>query len=367
MFPSDLNYLSEDSAVASENGTKPQLFRHKLSCLRQELVEAFCDTKYVEFVKHAALQIQKLKAATAASSAADDAASSENNIEKAKEIVKELTSSEDKAAAAADEEKKNVEIIENACRHVKSWKTGEFDIRFNPNMYQSHVTLSASDEFATRDAELLREASDFLLNTQIPQFVKDLQDHTMFICDGSTLSEMMHSRGINIRYLGRILKELAASTTPSSEYAQAIVLNELVARSSKRVFRQYIQNVASLNLAQAISHYLNCYLSNLVKTTASSITSNLPVATTITVTVNSASSSTSPAATNVSTNNANSAQQQANATDAKKKKKNQKNKSGKAALQEQMNSSDWSSLTARSLWAQIREEALAQYGYEIKK
>jgi protein TIF31 len=346
MFPSDLNYLSEDASNEDEN--KPQLFRHKLCCLRQELVEAFCDTKYVEFVKHAALQIQKLKAATASN---EEANSSENNIEKAKEIVKELTNTEEKSTnAAADEEKKNAQIIENACRHVKSWKNTDFDIRFNPNMYQPHVRPSENDEFASRDAELLREASDFLINTQIPQFVKDLQEHTMFICDGNTLSEMMHSRGINMRYLGRILKELAASASPSSEYAQTIVLNELVARSSKRVFRQYIQNVASLNLAQAISHYLNCYLSNLVKTTASA--ANLSTATVTTVNVSNASTT---------------AQSTTNATDAKKKKKNQKNKNGKTTLHEQMSSSDWSNLTPRSLWAQIREEALAQYGFDIKK
>jgi protein TIF31 len=362
MFPSDLNYLSEETAPVSTGedeetvNAKPPLFRHKLCCLRQELVESFCDHKYVDFVKHAALQLQKMSS--------NDQAS---DLDKAKQLVKELTSAdasnaaaESAADAAADEEKKNVQIIEDACKHVKSWKTNEFDIRFNPNMYQPHVRLSGDDEFAARDAELLREASDFLLTVQIPQFVKDLLEHTMFICEGSTLSDMMHTRGINIRYLGRVLKEVVAAgvATPASatsaEHMQGIVLNELVARASKRVFRQYIQNVASLNLSSAIAHYLNCYLSNYVKTATS------PTGTGTANTVVSPVQSTAVGA-----------QQQASSTaapDAKKKKKNQKSKGNKvSSLQDQMNSNEWSSLTPRSLWAQIKEEALAQFNYEIKQ
>lgn len=35
-------------------------------------------------------------------------------------------------------------IIENACKHVNSWKITEFDIRFNPNLFQPIVRLADS-------------------------------------------------------------------------------------------------------------------------------------------------------------------------------------------------------------------------------
>merc|ERR1712127_131066 len=74
MFPPDLNYLpsaqedSEKAVEAIEDGNKeekkvveefkPREFRHKLCSLRQELIESYVDSKYVEFVKFAANKIQ---------------------------------------------------------------------------------------------------------------------------------------------------------------------------------------------------------------------------------------------------------------------------------------------------------------------
>jgi hypothetical protein len=79
MFSSDLNSLSKDQAPAS-------------------------------FVERAALQLLKIN------SSSNDQTS---EFDKAKPLVKKLTSA-DARNAAADEEKKNVQIIEDACKHVNS-------------------------------------------------------------------------------------------------------------------------------------------------------------------------------------------------------------------------------------------------------
>ncbi len=34
------------------------------------------------------------------------------------------------------------EIIQSACRSIGSVKDNEFDVRFNPNLFQPHVTLN---------------------------------------------------------------------------------------------------------------------------------------------------------------------------------------------------------------------------------
>ena len=63
-FPPDINFLNiageEVGAVSKEHGF-PAAHRHKLVCLRQELIEAFVEARYVQFVKHAAMQFQQLR------------------------------------------------------------------------------------------------------------------------------------------------------------------------------------------------------------------------------------------------------------------------------------------------------------------
>lgn len=68
------------------------------------------------------------------------------------------------------------------------------------------------------DKNMLKEACEFLLTIQIPSLVKDLLDHAIFITDGFTLSETMHSRGINMRYLGHLLEQIAKHESLSYIY-----------------------------------------------------------------------------------------------------------------------------------------------------
>ncbi|CAF5073278.1 unnamed protein product, partial [Rotaria sp. Silwood1] len=43
--------------------------------------------------------------------------------------------------------------------------------------------------------------------------IQDFQDHSSVPVDGESLSEAMHSRGINIRYLGRIAQLLTQQSS----------------------------------------------------------------------------------------------------------------------------------------------------------
>jgi protein TIF31 len=130
-----------------------------------------------------------------------------------------------------------------------------------------------------------------------------------------------------------------------------------VSRCVKRVFKNYIQSVSSLNLSAAIAHFLNCFLSHSVK-----VTSNTPAPT---PTSNGAQSSTSdktvPAVAAAAA--ANDAEPASNKS-SKKRKKNQK-KNNRYGLNEQINN-DWASLSPRSLWSQISDEAMAQYHFDLK-
>merc|ERR1712183_215108 len=63
-FPPDVNFLiveGEEVGPLSKGYGFPVPHRHKLVCLRQELIEAFVEARYVQFVKHAAMQFQQLR------------------------------------------------------------------------------------------------------------------------------------------------------------------------------------------------------------------------------------------------------------------------------------------------------------------
>ena len=257
----------------------PRKFRHKLCSLRQELIESFVDAKYIQFVKHAAIQIQQMnsKKAAAAQMEADEQSKStlggnnssdlteqEKEIEEAKQIVKQL------ANTSVEENS-----VQNACKHVNSFKDTEFDIRFNPNLFQPIVKLADEPDKIEADKKMLNEACEHLLTVQVPLLIKDLLEHAIFITDGVSLCEALHSRGINLRYLGYVLEKMAKNETLS--YIYSIGMCELVSRCSKRIFRQYIQGVSGLNMSAAVAHYLNSYLSLTFKSSNNTVTVGAPV------------------------------------------------------------------------------------------
>ncbi|XP_031716604.1 clustered mitochondria protein homolog isoform X3 [Anarrhichthys ocellatus] len=64
-FPPDLNFLPVDGEELSPESRRqgfPRQHRHRLACLRQELIEAFVEHRYLLFMKMAALQLMQQKA-----------------------------------------------------------------------------------------------------------------------------------------------------------------------------------------------------------------------------------------------------------------------------------------------------------------
>lgn len=278
-FPPDVNYLPEENVELCQDVTEmgfPMEHPHKLCCLRQELVDAFVESRYMSFIKLAAYHLQTLglkktlaacsnvnnapahaaededidDGATAttqaaqksetddnqksfssmASSSPEDANSSvpssppkeESNMtsETDQKMVESITNSPE----AKSEESTTMKAIRQAAVSVCSLSENEFDIRFNPDIFSPNVrhttdivltesgevekagtasTSSASSssaqaakqeqadhegETTEKDNQLTRkkypslelqirlnkEACEFLVLFQIPQFVRDI-------------------------------------------------------------------------------------------------------------------------------------------------------------------------------------------------
>lgn len=80
--------------------------------------------------------------------------------------------------------------------------------------------------------------------------------------DGPTLTSILHSRGINLRYLGLI----ASGTTKT--FIRDLAIREMVTRASKHILRAILKETPDHQLSSVISHFLNCLLGKVTKSVA---------------------------------------------------------------------------------------------------
>lgn len=306
-FPPDANFLkSEDIELSAEVQALgfPIEHKHKLNCLRAELLDAFVDDRYIRFIRNAAFNLQQvfnkaktektegdasspkdtneaqLAAIEAAVTETDAGGNAENgkplvNTNEARRLMQSFTdglATDEKQAA----DSKNV--VRQACANVGSLKELEFDIRFNPDVFspvrhtgtldteppadkeQAAALAATATQYNTlkQQRKLVIEAAEFLVTVQIPTFVQECMDHSSAPMDGNTLTDALHGRGINIRYLGKVANLLAK--VPRLEYLHSISVCELILRATKHIFYVYMQNTDMMNLSSSMSHFLNCFL-----------------------------------------------------------------------------------------------------------
>lgn len=273
-FPPDVNFLP---VAENELGKEvrsfdfPRSHRHKLACLRQELIEAFTENRYMMYVRSAALQFQSLRLKTQPKDKKEKTEDKQTNgftnsdistvvkpediaTDEAKKIVEALTGTDSETLA-----ENGKEIMKKAATSVGSLADTEFLIAFNPDVYQPHVKhANPESEQFQKEKQLVKDAAEFLVLHQIPTFVNDCLDHSSSVIDGQSLTDAMHVRGINIRYLGFVADMF--SKYPQISYLYTIAVTELVCLAAKHSYKMYMQGVAQMHLTSAISHFLNCFL-----------------------------------------------------------------------------------------------------------
>ncbi|XP_050428196.1 clustered mitochondria protein homolog isoform X2 [Adelges cooleyi] len=354
-FPPDVNFLILDEDILSKEVKSlgfPIQHRHKLCCLRQELIDSFIETRYMMFIKYAAFHLQHLNLWKNQKSTDNNSETNnqikgivnqiaektiENEIQDTKDVDKssdEIISEETldakkkvletitETAVKNNDDNSTKEVVKKAALKVGSLKDTEFDIRFNPDVFSpgvKHFDLN-SVQFQL-EKKLVVDAAEYLLLSQIPLFIRDCMDHSSAPMDGQMLSENLHTRGINIRYLGKIAEKL--SKIKRLEYLYSITVTELITRAAKHIFNSYIQSAELMSLANAVSHFLNCFVS----------------------------SCSSPHPQNT-------------LDDVKPTKKRNKRK-GRLNRLFTVDNKEWANLTRQTLWTQIRTELKSYYAWEL--
>lgn len=353
-FPPDVNFLKipdEELGEASKAMGFPIEHKHKLCCLRQELLDAFVEDRYVMFIKYAAHRLQQINAAKKKEPGTEEKNgneqislpaiennNTENSITEIKSEEQPEEKPEDKAFTEeakkltetineknAHDEKQAADVVKKVCEAVGSLKEYEFDFRFNPDVFSpgiKHADKEDSPSSLSRQKKLVKDAAEFLVTRQIPSFIQEYFDHSSAPMDGTTLTEALHSRGINMRYLGKVVQLLAKTKT--LEYLHQIAVQELVLRATKHIYYTYMQNTDMMNLSAAISHFLNCFLTSGAVSVPSLGSDELQ----------------------------------------KTNKRRNKRKLGKSAMLGNDNN-EWAQLTQKNLWLQIKKECKSYWDYDL--
>uniref|UniRef100_A0A8P4KPQ9 Clustered mitochondria protein homolog n=1 Tax=Dicentrarchus labrax TaxID=13489 RepID=A0A8P4KPQ9_DICLA len=272
-FPPDLNFLpvdGEELPPESQRQGFPRQHRHRLACLRQELIEAFVEHRYLLFMKMAALQLMQQKAnKDTKTDTPNGECKSPLEGKELEESIPGLAQAKELAETLVAEDgscidPKSREVVLNACKAVGSISNTSFDIRFNPDIFSPGVRFpddSADD--IQKQKQLLKDAAAFMVSCQVPSLVKDCLDHSALPMDGATLTEALRQRGINIRYLGSVLEFVDKTPAKTQlEHFYRIGISELITRCAKHIFKTYLQGVELSALSAAVSHFLNCFLSS---------------------------------------------------------------------------------------------------------
>lgn len=250
--PLDISWMEE--VGSTEGSQEPSDYPHRMTVLRPELVEALRTHKWTEWVnaelsKRQKQLTEKKAKEDGAKKDAEQTESGEGEADKSKDEEKSDEKSEEKTEEKAEEKAED----EAETRLDASG----FDFALNPDAFSGQVPQTdAEKEELKADEEDVRNACKFLRETAIPEFVNDVKNSELpFPMDGQSLTRMMHKRGINVRYLSKVM---ASCEGPRLKCLRELCLQEIITRSFKHVAAKYLRYLPMPLTASCISHLLNC-------------------------------------------------------------------------------------------------------------
>ncbi|KAF4341475.1 TIF31 [Fusarium beomiforme] len=227
--PLDIAWLDEDGLP--EDG---DAYPHRMTVLRPELVDSFSRYKLKQWVdKEVARRAEQKK-------------------EKEAEVKDEEGESEKKTTEGEGEGEASKE--EDSQPNLS-----DFKFALNPDAFSGQVPQTDEEkaEFAA-DEEEVRAAGKYLREQVIPDLLKDLSESEIsFPMDGQSLSRLLHKRGINVRYLGKVAE---LSSDGRLQCLRDICVQDMVARAFKHISAVYLRHLPVPAVPAVVSHLLNCLL-----------------------------------------------------------------------------------------------------------
>ncbi|KAF2816960.1 uncharacterized protein BDZ99DRAFT_504876 [Mytilinidion resinicola] len=245
--PLDVSWIEQYwSEPPKDDSAKPKEsdYPHRMAVLRPELVESFSRVRLRDYIKE---ELAKKAELTKGTSETPEA--SQSNGEKAEEGAvtnKDSENQEDGGEKEAEQERVDI---------------SGFQFALNPDVFCGQKPQSDEDkeEWAKDEAEV-RAACGHLLSEVIPRLVHELQEGEVgFPMDGASLSTLLHKRGINIRYLGK-LATLADKEDARLQALKRLSVQEMISRGFKHVANRLMRHLPVPFAASCMTHLLNCLL-----------------------------------------------------------------------------------------------------------
>lgn len=235
--PLDINWLDETG------GKDVVEYPHRMTVLRPELVDSFGRYKMKQWVdKELARRDEQKKLESKKTEGSDESAKKDE-----KKDEEEEDKEEDKEEEKEEETKKSQPDL------------SDFKFALNPDAFsgQTPQTDGEKAEFEADEKEV-RAAGTYLREQVIPDLLRDLSESDIsFPMDGQSLSRLLHKRGVNVRYLGKIAELCGDGRL---QCLKDICVQDMVARSFKHVAATYLRDVPVPAIPAAVSHLLNCLL-----------------------------------------------------------------------------------------------------------
>ena len=243
--PLDVAWSEE---VASPAGVEHDSYPHRMAILRLELVDSYWRLKMQAYVKEE-VENRRANKKNAEGEAATEKSEAQAN-------------GHSETAKAGDEtESKKPENGAEQLADQERVDLSNFNLALNPDVCSGQVpqTDEEKDEYAKDELEV-RAVCDHLRSKVIPELVQDLYEGDVgFPMDGASLSQLLHKRGINVRYLGRIAK-LAEEKGKRLHALVALSIQEMVARAFKHISNGFLRHLPAPFATSCYAHLLNCLL-----------------------------------------------------------------------------------------------------------
>ncbi|CAK7234516.1 Intracellular distribution of mitochondria [Sporothrix bragantina] len=233
--PLDISW-QEDGEEAEKTGAAA--YPHRMTVLRPELIDIYSRVKMREWLDGELAKRNEAKAKAEAEAA-----------------TKEGETKEEEAAADSEAEAEGEEKAQDNRIDVS-----DFKFSLNPDVFSGQVPQTEEEkaEMASDEADV-RDVCKYLQETAIPSLINDLSESEIsFPMDGRSLSLLLHKRGINVRYLGRVAKLSEGEERLKCLYDVAV--REMIARAFKHVSGKYLRYLPLPLSSACIAHLLNCLL-----------------------------------------------------------------------------------------------------------
>ena len=80
--------------------------------------------------------------------------------------------------------------------------------QYNTNVFKSTVKLDMTDDERKKEEALIEDMAKYITEKAIPNLISDLKQSEGVPTDSQSLKEFFHKRGVNMRYLGKVMTML---------------------------------------------------------------------------------------------------------------------------------------------------------------